>query len=312
MGTSSFAFANKFTGTAVITIAIVGDVHGQWSHADTSALISLRADLVLFVGDFGNEDVSIVQQIAAVSLPKAVILGNHDAWYTSSKRNRKKCPYDFSKEDRVQQQLDALGDCHVGFGKLEVPGLTVIGARPFSWGGARWRHHQFYQERYGVHNFTESAAKICATVDAAEQDTVIFLAHNGPSGLGHQAHSICGRDWKRSAGDYGDPDLAAAIAHTRRSNHQVPLVVFGHMHHELRYDKTRLRDRVIVDNHGTVYVNGANVPRIRETDSGWQGSFTLVTLEAGKVQTVRLVWVDKAAHFISEECLYSCKNSIHY
>ncbi|MEM9484567.1 MAG: metallophosphoesterase, partial [Cyanobacteria bacterium P01_F01_bin.116] len=92
------------------TIAIVGDVHGQWSHADKQALESLGVDLALFVGDFGNEDVSIVQQIATVSLPKAVILGNHDAWYTSSKRNRKKCPYDFTKEDRVQQQLQALGE----------------------------------------------------------------------------------------------------------------------------------------------------------------------------------------------------------
>ncbi|MEM7794408.1 MAG: TIGR04168 family protein [Cyanobacteria bacterium P01_C01_bin.118] len=287
------------------TIAIVGDVHGQWSHADKQALESLGVDLALFVGDFGNEDVSIVQQIATVSLPKAVILGNHDAWYTSSKRNRKKCPYDFTKEDRVQQQLQALGECHVGYGKLEVPGLTVVGGRPFSWGGSRWRHSQFYQDRYGVSSFAESAAKICGAVDAAAQNTVIFLGHNGPLGLGDQMHNICGRDWKRSAGDYGDPDFADAIAHARSSNRRVPLVVFGHMHHELRYDKTRLRDRVVVDDHGTVYVNGANVPRVRETDSGWQGSFILVTLKAGQVETVRLIWVDKTANFISDEYLYS-------
>lgn len=289
------------------TIAIVGDIHGQWSHADTEALDSLGVDLALFVGDFGNEDVSIVQQIAAVSTPKAVILGNHDAWYTSSKRNRKKCPYDFTQEDRVQQQLDDLGACHVGFGKLEVPScqVTVVGARPFSWGGSRWRHSQFYQERYGVGGFAESAAKIRGTVDAAEQDTLIFLGHNGPLGLGDQMHNICGRDWKRSAGDYGDPDFADAIAHAHIAKRQVPLVVFGHMHHELKYDKTRLRDRVVVDDHGTVYVNGANVPRVIETDSGWRGSFTLVTLELGHVQTVRLVWVDEAANFISDQCLYS-------
>ncbi|MEL7510205.1 MAG: metallophosphoesterase, partial [Cyanobacteria bacterium J06554_1] len=90
-------------------IAIVGDVHGQWSSADSSLLESLGVDLVLFVGDFGNEALSIVRQVAAVPLPKAVILGNHDAWYTASKRNRKDCPYDPLKEDRLQQQLDALG-----------------------------------------------------------------------------------------------------------------------------------------------------------------------------------------------------------
>ncbi|MBT9317935.1 TIGR04168 family protein [Leptothoe spongobia] len=289
-----------------VTIAIVGDVHDQWSGADTQALESLGVDLALFVGDFGNESVSIVQQIAAVSVPKAVILGNHDAWYTASKVNRKKCPYDQTKEDRVQQQLDALGDCHVGFGKLEVPDckLTVVGARPYSWGGTRWRHGQFYQERCGVSSFAESTAKICDSIDAAKQNTLILLGHNGPAGLGDQMHHICGRDWKRSGGDYGDPDFADAIAHAHHSNRQVPLVVFGHMHHELKHDKTRLRDRVVVDHHDTVYVNGAQVPRVLKTASTWQCSFTLVTLAAGKVQTVRLVWVNATATLVSEEYLY--------
>ncbi|NEQ53838.1 MAG: TIGR04168 family protein [Leptolyngbya sp. SIO3F4] len=291
----------------LVTIAIVGDVHNQWSSKDSQTLKALGVDLALFVGDFGNEAVPIVQQIATVSVPKAVILGNHDAWYTASKVNRKTCPFNLSKEDRVQQQLDALGNCHVGFGKLELPlcNATVIGARPFSWGGARWRHSRFYRDRYNVDNFADSTAKICASIDAAGHNTLIFLGHNGPAGLGDQIHNICGRDWKRSGGDYGDPDFADAIAHAHKSHHQVPLVVFGHMHHELRYDKTRLRDRVVVDDHGTVYVNGANVPRVIETDNGWRCSFTLVTLDTGKVQTVTLVWVNSMAQVLSEECLYS-------
>lgn len=37
-------------------------------------------DLAIFVGDFGNEDVEIVKKVADLELPKAVILGNHDAW----------------------------------------------------------------------------------------------------------------------------------------------------------------------------------------------------------------------------------------
>ncbi|MEO1508170.1 MAG: TIGR04168 family protein [Cyanobacteria bacterium J06633_23] len=289
-------------------IAIVGDVHGQWSSADSSLLESLGVDLVLFVGDFGNEALSIVRQVAAVPLPKAVILGNHDAWYTASKRNRKDCPYDPLKEDRLQQQLDALGACHVGFDKLEVPlcKLTVIGARPYSWGGSRWRHQQFYQERCHVGSFEESAAKICRVAKTAEQDTLIFLGHNGPAGLGGQGHDICGRDWKRNGGDYGDPDFADAIAHTQRSGKQVALVVFGHMHHELRHDKTRLRQRLVVDDYGTVYVNGAQVPRVIETEAGRQHSFTLVTLQAGRVQAVRLVWINDTANIVAEEYLYRC------
>lgn len=303
------AIAQALTGqvaTGSNTIAIIGDVHDQWSPADAQALESLDVDLALFVGDFGNEAITIVRQIAAVSVPKAVILGNHDAWYTASKRNRKKCPYDLTKEDRVQQQLDALGTCHVGFGKLEMPqfNVSVIGARPFSWGGAKWRFKQFYQERYNVSNFEESTAKICSVIDRAQQDTLIFLGHNGPAGLGDQGHNICGRDWKRKGGDYGDPDFAYAIAYAHQSNKNVAMAAFGHMHHELKHDKTRLRERLVVDDYGTIYVNGAQVPRIVDTDSGWHCSFTLVTLQAGQVQTVRLIWVNSKNKIVSEEYLY--------
>ena len=302
--------ANKVTQST--TIAIIGDVHDQWSSADAKALETLEVDLALFVGDFGNEAIAIVRQIAAVSVPKAVILGNHDAWYTASKQNRKKCPYDQTKEDRVQQQLDTLGECHVGFGKLEVPqcNVTVIGARPFSWGGSNWRYKRFYRERYNVSNFADSTARICTSIDTAEQDTLIFLGHNGPAGLGDQIHNICGRDWKRSGGDYGDPDFAAAIAHAHQVNKHVALVAFGHMHHELRHDKTRLRERLVVDDYGTVYVNGAQVPRVIETDSGWHRSFTLVTLQNSAVQAVRLVWVDDTGSIVSEEYLYCSMQKI--
>ena len=299
--------------TQPITIAIVGDVHDQWSDADANALESLNVDLALFVGDFGNEAIATVRQIAAAPLPKAVILGNHDAWYTASQKNRKKCPYDPIKEDRVQQQLEALGDSHVGFGKLEMPQcrMTVVGARPFSWGGPNWRYKRFYRERYNISSFADSTAKICTAIDAAEQQTLIFLGHNGPAGFGSQPHNICGRDWKRNGGDYGDPDFADAIAYAQQSNRHVALVAFGHMHHELRHDKTRLRERLIVDDDGTVYVNGAQVPRVIKTDSGHHRSFTLVSMSKGIVQTVCLIWVDHTNKIVSEEYLYGAQQKIN-
>ena len=39
-----------------IKIAVVGDVHDQWEEDDDIALKHLGVDLVLFVGDFGNEN----------------------------------------------------------------------------------------------------------------------------------------------------------------------------------------------------------------------------------------------------------------
>ena len=61
-------------------MAVIGDVHGQWHAADVVALHQLGADCVLFVGDFGEEDLKLVTGIANIDHPKAVILGNHDAW----------------------------------------------------------------------------------------------------------------------------------------------------------------------------------------------------------------------------------------
>nr|GMC61349.1 Calcineurin-like phosphoesterase domain, apaH type [Ipomoea batatas] len=67
-----------------VRIAVVGDVHDDWDlEEDRKALQYLKPDLVLFTGDFGNENVDLVKSIADLEIAKAVILGNHDAWNTS-------------------------------------------------------------------------------------------------------------------------------------------------------------------------------------------------------------------------------------
>ncbi|XVF37869.1 hypothetical protein REPUB_Repub20aG0048200 [Reevesia pubescens] len=55
----------------------------------------------LYSSDFGNENVELVQNVAALNFSKAVILGNHDSW----------SPQQFSskKKDRVQLQLECGG-----------------------------------------------------------------------------------------------------------------------------------------------------------------------------------------------------------
>lgn len=132
---------SNFSPPRHVRIAVVGDVHEAWDGDDPQILQKLGIDLVLFVGDFGNESVATVQSVAQMPLPKAVVLGNHDAWYTASPWGRKKSPYDHRMEDRVQQQLDLLGNTHVGYGKLDFPqlGFTVVGSRPFSWGDKNGR-----------------------------------------------------------------------------------------------------------------------------------------------------------------------------
>lgn len=287
-----------------ITIAIVGDVHDQWSAADSLALQHLKVDLVLFVGDFGNEAVEIVREIAAVPIPKAVIMGNHDAWYSASSWGRKKAPYDKSQEDRVQQQLDLLGEAHVGYSKLDFPqfDVSVVGSRPFSWGGSTWRNSQFYRDRYNIKSFEESTQQIVESAKNTAYQTLIFIAHNGPDGLGKQTESICGRDWKAEGGDYGDPDLSKAIAQVQNLGKSIPLVTFGHMHHELKIPRGKRR-KLLEVREQTVYFNAACVPRVVKTAQDVKRSFSLVTLRQGVVQKISLIWLNQD-FAIQSELLY--------
>lgn len=289
-----------------IKIAVVGDIHDQWEADDGIALYELGVDLVLFVGDFGNESVEVVRAIAALDIPKAAVFGNHDAWYTATDWGRKKSPYNHKKEDWVQQQIELLGETHVGYGKLDFPtlNLTVVGSRPFSWGGPVWKYGDFYQERFGVRSFEESTARMIAAANSAAYKTVIFLGHNGPIGLGDRAEDPCGKDWQPLGGDFGDPDLQEAIIQTRASGKMIPLVTFGHMHHKLRHTSQRLRTPVYASREGTIYLNAASVPRILQTGSELRRNFSIVSLQAGVVTQISLLWVGKDVNVVSEEILY--------
>jgi uncharacterized protein (TIGR04168 family) len=276
-----------------IRIAIVGDVHDQWEEADAIALQHLGVDLVLFVGDFGNEAVELVGRLAALDLPKAAIFGNHDAWYTASDWGRSKRPYDPKVEDRVRQQIDLLGASSVGYGKLDFPqfNLSVVGSRPFSWGGTEWKYSDFYQDRYGIASFEASTQRIVEMGMNATGEHLIIIGHNGPTGLGEDPESICGKDWGEPiGGDYGDPDLAAAIAQLQERGKSIPLVTFGHMHHKLRHTKERLRQPIVV-RPDTIYLNAARCPRILSTIERTVRNFSLVTMVDGKVTQAGLVWM---------------------
>lgn len=295
------------TQSKPVKIAVVGDIHDQWDVEDGMALKHLGVDLVLFVGDFGNESVEVVKKIASLDIPKAAVMGNHDAWYSATEWGRKKCPYDRTKEDWVQKQLDLLGAVQVGYSKLDFPqwDLTVVGGRPFTWGGPEWRFAEICQERYGVSSLDDSADKIVNAVKNANCDNIIFLGHNGPSGLGDRAEDPCGKDWHPIGGDFGDPDLAAAISQTLNMNKTVSLVAFGHMHRTLRHTKKLERKAVFKSPEGTIYLNAANVPRIVQENGVKLRNFSLVFLDGGMVTKVALLWVGKDYQVAAEEIFYN-------
>jgi len=279
----------------IIKIAVIGDVHDLWNEFDHEALEFLQVDLVLFVGDFGNESIPLISQIAQLNIPKAIILGNHDAWFSATEWGRKKCPYDRTLEDRVQQQLDILGKSHVGYGYLDFPELdiSVVGSRPFSWGGSKWKCKEFYREKYAIENFHQSSDKIIASVNKTQAQQIIFIGHNGPFGLGANPEDTCGRDWKPLGGDFGDPDFQSAIKYTQELGKNVPLVTFGHMHHSLRHTKDRLRTIINQDEHKTIYLNAASTPRIQEIEGEKIHKFSLVTLDARIVTKIDLIGISE-------------------
>jgi uncharacterized protein (TIGR04168 family) len=289
---------------ASVRIVIVGDVHNDWNfEQDSKALKFLQPDLVLFTGDFGEENLEVVQSVANIEFPKAVILGNHDCWNTkrfSSSGNNQK--------DKVQLQLECLGKEHVAYERLDLPRIqvSVVGGRPFSVGGngKLLFRNKLLSARYGVKDMDGSAKRIHkAALGTPADHFLVLLAHNGPTGLGSGLNDICGKDWDSDGGDHGDPDLESAISLLKENNKiSIPLVVFGHMHKELA-NGNGFRKMIVVGTDNTIYLNGAIVPRVKNLDDdqspissaeaakGTARAFTLVELSEGIVTRVAESWV---------------------
>ncbi|KAK9149827.1 hypothetical protein Scep_008584 [Stephania cephalantha] len=320
-------------------IAVVGDVHDYWNLKDDSKALQLlelppsrnprkkskgegearnqtphhwcvehnsyhSINFPGARGDFGEENVELVRSVAELQMPKAVILGNHDCWWTSKFSEKDK--------DRVQLQLECLGEEHVGYCRLDFPELklSVVGGRPFSCGGRNLFRDKLLVSRYGVHDMEESGKKIYeAALGTPEGHSIVILAHNGPTGLGSKVDDICGKDWVGSGGDHGDPDLAQAISDLKGTTQlHIPLVVFGHMHKELAYKKG-LRKMIVTGDDNILYLNGAIVPRIKystaesninsQKDSsssspeseGTVRAFTLVDVLNGELEKIVETWV---------------------
>jgi uncharacterized protein (TIGR04168 family) len=271
--------------TARGTLLIVGDIHRSWSEADAPYLEAAGATHVLFVGDLGDEDVEMVERVAALQVEKSVVLGNHDAW-ASFKAGK--------ATDKLRRSLEILGEDHIGFARRELPalGVTLIGARPFSWGGPSLRSVELYKALYGISTVEESSRRIVDLARDAHHRDVVILAHNGPTGLGDAVDDIYGKDFGRPGGDWGDQDLQIAITRIKELGLRVPLVIAGHMHSQIS-GRQPLRRRRMVEQDGTVYVNPAEVPRVvpRPDGTGDVRHYTEVRMEAGKVAEVRALAV---------------------
>lgn len=267
-------------------IVVIGDMHGLWSPRDVEFLRQRGHAHTLFVGDLGDENVGLVREIASLDVPKAVILGNHDAWQSFSN----KCP-----TTKLEQSIEALGGDHLAYAVRDLPDaeVSIVGARPFSWGGMDIRSPEVYGQFYGVESPEDSTDRIVEAAAEAEYDDLLILAHNGPHGLSGQPNAIYGKDFgRRPGGDWGDRDLAAAIGRIELTKKRVRAVVAGHMHHKLHPQVGGFRSR-FARRAEVSYLNPAVVPRIRRTPSGDElRHYMVMNWRGGELGTVEEIWVD--------------------
>jgi len=261
-------------------IAIIGDLHDHWTELDAEVLNGAGYDLVLFVGDLGRGRTTmrrIAASIAKLQVPALVMPGNADVPHAP----------ELAAELSLRRGLDQLLDttapdseasssgadelrgvrlCGYSLHRLKLPGveLSLIAGRPYSMGGPELSFGPALHSGFGVDSMEGSTRRLTELVDRAETESVLFLSHNGPRGLGAEPTDSWGCDFKPDGGDWGDPDLEAAIDHARRRGRRVRAVVAGHMHLSLRDRSEERRWRQTVDD--TLFVNPARVPRILYRD----------------------------------------------
>jgi uncharacterized protein (TIGR04168 family) len=254
-----------------IRLAFLGDLHGQWSAQDARYFDGAGYDRVVFVGDLAGYTLrgalKVARAIGAMRAPALVVPGNHDAIHPLSmlahvagRAGLERAPEEAGR--RLDALVEALGPHPLGAWSAHVvgggDGVTLIAGRPHSMGGPTVAFSRHLRARWGVSEMVASAARLRALVDGATTERLVCVGHNGPTGLGAGRADIWGCDFRAAEGDWGDPDLRAAVDYARARGRRVLAVVAGHMHRTLKGGGERAWK---VERAGAVFVNAARVPR---------------------------------------------------
>lgn len=262
---------------STLRLALVGDVHLSFGPKDVAALDARGYDLVLFVGDLAGYSfrgaLRVARYVAQLRTPAIVMPGNHDC-ITPQQMLAEIMGHEATvamltggEEARVAELRRAIAPAILtGYGLHPLPvtngpPIDLVTARPHSFGGPALSFRPYLERAHGVASLEASAERITRRIDESQAGRLIFLAHNGPSGLGARRSDIWGCDFRRSEGDFGDPDLRLAIDHARARKKHVLAVLAGHMHHALRGGGGQ-RTWLARDEAGTLHVNAARVPRV--------------------------------------------------
>ncbi len=263
-----------------LRIALVGDIHGFWTRVDTEYFSESNYDALVFTGDLGNalpgNTHRIAREINKVKKLKFLIPGNHDTTSLFQLAGEilnlhsffgfLSLPGHLWRWKKMLRILDDVRICQYNSFQ-EIPGLTVLGARPLSMGG-RLNFSPFLLKKFGIGSMQESADRLrnlAQTLDWKNKDLIV-LAHNGPSGLGDKASDIWGCDFRKEEGDFGDEDLGEFLRNSIEEGKIPKVVIAGHMHHFSRRMKRTRTWKLKKD--GVLYINAARVPRIISDRSG--------------------------------------------
>lgn len=265
--------------TQAATIAVIGDVHLFWDDEDVAFFNEGGYDLLLFVGDLAGytqlRGRRVARSLRGLRVPAMCVPGNHDGLHAfqlgaeiAPRAHPLRNAFCQGQARRCQNLSRALGSVElVAYSRRRVaPGgvpLNVVVGRPHSIGGRRLACLRYLEKEYAVNSMEASIAKMKSLVDACDDAPILFLAHNGPSGLGNRADSIWGCDFRRKEEDWGDRDLAEAIGYAESQGRKVLATVAGHMHRKTKSGKRRPAQ---LHKDGVLYVNAAEVPRHRNED----------------------------------------------
>lgn len=258
-------------------LAVIGDVHHAYNEVDTAYFNASDHDAVLFTGDIYNYSMQrglrAAAELSALQKPALLIPGNHDAIHPAqlaaevSRRSSLIRLAAVGHRRRVNDLREAVGGVQVGGYMVHRlgEGLDVITGRPHSMGGSVISFAPNLADAYNVATLEDSIDKLKRCVDESDAPRLLFLAHNGPTGLGARRSDLWGCDFRREEGDQGDADLRAAIEYARLRGKRVVAVIAGHMHHRLRGGGRRSWYQ---RQDGVLYINAARVPRIFEERGG--------------------------------------------
>jgi uncharacterized protein (TIGR04168 family) len=289
--------------TQAATIGVIGDVHLFWDDADLAFFNGGGYDLVLFVGDLAGytqlRGLRLARALRKLEVPAMCIPGNHDGLHAfqlgaeiAPRAHRFRNVFCQGQSRRCRSLARALGHVELlAYSRRRIaPGgvpLNVVVGRPHSIGGRRLACIRYLREAFRVDSMDASTALLKSLVDQCDDAPILFLAHNGPSGLGERADSIWGCDFRRKEEDWGDRDLEEAVRYASQNGRRVLAAVAGHMHRETKSGKRRPGQ---IEKDGVLYVNAAEVPRHRKIDGRKQRHHVKLTL-TGDSASAEDVWV---------------------